>query len=364
MGRKYQMHKKMARLIPKSSKKAGAPPGTLQYVGTKAAVKTRISIMDYYQNDFNEKEVKKIEECFPFKSTPTVTWLNIDGLHEVEIIEAIGNFYDVHPLVLEDILHTNQRPKVEVFDKYIFIVVRMLSFDENEDKIVSEQVSLVLGENVVISFQELPGDILDPLRERIRQGKGRIRDAGTDYLTYAILDVLIDNYFVILEKIGEKIENFEEELMFEPKQNVLQDIYTLKREALFLRKSVWPLREAVSIIEKSESPLISKKTRPFLRDLYDHTIQVIDTVETSRDLLAGMLDLYLSSVSNKMNEVMKVLTIIATIFIPLTFIAGIYGMNFQYMPELAWHWGYFIIWGVMIVVAFFMLIYFRRKKWL
>ena len=354
----------MARLVSKSSKKAGAPPGTLQYVGNKEAVKTKISIMDYYQKDFNEKEVRKIDECFPFKSTPTVTWLNVDGLHEVDIVETIGTFYDVHPLVLEDILHTNQRPKLEVFDDYLFIVVRMLSFDEKESKIVSEQVSLVLGENYVISFQELEGDVLDPLRERIRKGKGRIRELGTDYLTYAILDVVIDNYYVILEKIGEEIERFEEDLMFEPKQNLLQDIYSLKREILFLRKSVWPLREAVSALEKSESRLISKKTRPFLRDLYDHTIQVIDTIETSRDLLAGMLDLYLSSVSNKMNEVMKVLTIIATIFIPLTFIAGIYGMNFQYMPELGWHWGYFVIWGVMLIVALVMVIYFRRKKWL
>ncbi|HKJ42735.1 MAG TPA: magnesium/cobalt transporter CorA [Sunxiuqinia sp.] len=354
----------MARLISKSSKKVGAPPGTLQYVGNKEAVKTRISIMDYHQKDFREREVEHIEDCFPFRSTPTVTWLNIDGLHEVDIIDAVGTFYDVHPLVLEDILHTNQRPKLEVFDDYLFIVVRMLSFDEIESKIVSEQVSLVLGENYVISFQELEGDVLDPLRERIRTGKGRIRDLGTDYLTYAILDVVIDNYYIILEKMGEKIEGFEEELMFEPKQNLLQDIYALKREILFLRKSVWPLREAVSAIEKSESRLISKKTRPFLRDLYDHTIQVIDTVETSRDLLGGMLDLYLSSVSNKMNEVMKVLTIIATIFIPLTFIAGVYGMNFQYIPELGWHWGYFIILGIMLVVAMVMILYFKRKKWL
>lgn len=354
----------MARLISKSSKKVGAPPGTLQYVGNKEAVQTRISIMDYYQKDFNEKEVQNIEDCFPFKSTPTVTWLNIDGLHDVQIIESIGKFYDIHPLVLEDILNTNQRPKLEEYDNYLFFVVRMLAFNASEKKIVSEQVSLVLGENFVISFQELEGDVLEPLRERIRAGKGRIRDLGTDYLTYAILDVLIDNYFIILEKIGEKIEDFEEELMFEPKQNLLQDIYSLKRELLFLRRSVWPLREAVSAIEKTESKLIGRKTRPFLRDLYDHAIQVIDTVETSRDLVAGMLDLYLSSMSNKMNEVMKVLTIIATIFIPLTFIAGIYGMNFNYMPELAWHWGYFAVWGIMVVVAIIMIIYFRRKKWL
>ena len=353
----------MSRLIKKISKKIGLSPGTLSFVGKKKIEKTTISILDYDQEKFDEKEAKKIEECFPFKDTPTVTWLNIDGLHDTEIIDKIGKHYDIHPLVLEDILNTGQRPKIEIFDDYIFIVIKMLTFDEKEFKITSEQVSIILGKNFVISFQEQPGDIFNPLRERIRKGKGRIRKMNSDYLTYALLDIVIDYYFNILEKVGEKIEDFEEDLMIEPKSDTLNEIYRLKREVLFLRKSVWPLREAVSKLERSESSLINKKTVPYLRDLYDHTIQVIDTVETSRDLLSGMLDLYLSSVSNKMNEVMKVLTIFAAIFIPLTFIAGIYGTNFEFIPELKWHFGYFAMWSVMIIIGGVMLFYFRRKKW-
>ena len=354
----------MSRLIKNISKKIGLSPGTLTFVGKKKIEKTKISILDYDQANFNEKEAKKIEECFPFKDTPTITWLNIDGLHDIEIIDKIGKHYDIHPLVLEDILNTGQRPKIEVFDDYIFIVIKMLTFDQKEFKITSEQVSIILGKNFVISFQEQPGDIFDPLRERIRKGKGRIRKMNSDYLTYALLDIVIDYYFSILENVGEKIENFEEELMSEPKSDTLNEIYKLKREVLFLRRSVWPLRESVNKLERSESSLIHKKTAPYLRDLYDHTIQVIDTVETSRDLLSGMLDLYLSSVSNKMNEVMKVLTIFAAIFIPLTFIAGVYGTNFEFIPELKWHYGYFAMWGVMIVAGVGLSIYFRKKKWI
>jgi len=354
----------MSRLIKKISVKPGLSPGSLTLVGKKKTETARITILDYTLNTVTEKEIKAIEECFPFKEISSITWLNIDGLHETELIEKIGSHYDIHPLVLEDIMNTDQRPKIEVFDDYMFIVIKMLHFDEKGFKVNSEQVSLILGKNFVISFQEMPGDILEPLRERIRQGKGRIRKMGADYLTYAILDIVVDYYFVILENVGEKIESFEIELMEEPKPQTLKEIYRLKREVLFLRKSVWPLREAVSKLERSESLLISKKTVPYLRDLYDHTIQVIDTVETSRDLLSGMLDLYLSSVSNKMNEVMKVLTIFAAIFIPLTFIAGIYGTNFEFIPELKWHYGYFAMWAIMLVVTLGLLYFFRKKKWL
>ena len=353
----------MARLIKKISK-IGLSPGALVFVGKKKVEKSAVSILDYSQTNFTERIAKKVEESFHFRDTPTVTWINIDGLHEIEVIEKIGKNYNIHPLVLEDILNTGQRPKIEFFDDYIFIVIKMLNFDENESDIISEQISIILGKTFVISFQERPGDILDPLREKIRKDKGRIRKMGSDYLTYSIIDIVIDYYFMILEKVGEKIEGFEEELMSEPKPDTLKEIYSLKREVLFLRKSVWPLRESVSKLEKSESSLISKKTVPYLRDLYDHTIQVIDTVETSRDLLSGMLDLYLSSVSNRMNDVMKVLTIIATIFIPLTFIAGIYGTNFEYIPELKWHAGYFMMLLVMFVIGIVMLFYFRRKRWL
>jgi magnesium transporter len=308
--------------------------------------------------------VETIEECFPFRDTPTVTWINIDGLHEVGIIEKIGKHFSIHPLILEDILHTGQRPKMEDFEDYIFLVVKMFYYDEKDDEIKMEQVSLLLGSNFVISFQEREGDIFDPIRERIRNHKGRIRMMKADYLGYALLDTIVDNYFIILEKIGEDIENIEEELVTRPTPETLQTIHNLKRELIVLRKSIWPLREVVNSLERGESPLINEATGVYLRDVYDHTIQVIDTIETFRDMVSGMLDIYLSSISNKMNEVMKVLTIIATIFIPLTFVAGIYGMNFEFMPELKWHWGYFAALLVMVAVAVIMVFYFRRKRWL
>lgn len=353
----------MTKFIKKLSRKAGLPPGSLVHIGKKTD-KVRISIIDYDKTQFNEKTVKKVEECFPFKKKPTVTWINIDGVHDTEVIEKIGKHFGIHPLVLEDIVNTGQRPKVENLDDYIFIVLKMLDYDEKGMEIKSEQVSLILGSNFVISFQEREGDVFDPIRKRVRNGKGRVRKMGTDYLTYALMDTVIDNYFLILERLGESLESLEEKLITNPEPETLQTIHKMKRETIFLRKSVWPLREVISGLERSESSLIKKVTKIYIRDVYDHTIQVIDTVETFRDLVSGMLDTYLSSVSNKMNEVMKVLTIIATIFIPLTFIAGIYGMNFEYMPELGWVWGYFSVWFIMVVIALSMVFYFKRKMWL
>jgi magnesium transporter len=354
----------MLKLFRKTSKKAGLSPGTLVHDGDKKVEKAKITIIDYDATQFQEKEVETIEECFPFRDTPTVTWINIDGLHEVGIIEKIGKHFSIHPLILEDILHTGQRPKMEDFEDYIFLVVKMFYYDEKDDEIKMEQVSLLLGSNFVISFQEREGDIFNPIRERIRNHKGRIRMMKADYLGYALLDTIVDNYFIILEKIGEDIENMEEELVTKPTPETLQTIHNLKRELIVLRKSIWPLREVVNSLERGESPLINEATGVYLRDVYDHTIQVIDTIETFRDMVSGMLDIYLSSISNKMNEVMKVLTIIATIFIPLTFLAGIYGMNFEFMPELKWHWGYFAALGLMVVIFIGMVAYFRRKRWL
>jgi magnesium transporter len=360
----------MAKKIKKRLRKAGLPPGTLVYVGEKKVEAIRINVIDYDEQNFQEKQVSNIEECFPFKTTPTVTWINIDGLHDVEIIEKLGKQFELHPLVLEDILHTEQRPKYEDFDKYIFIVLRMLSYNDEVKAVESEQVSLVLGTNFVISFQERLGDVFEPIRQRIRNAKGRIRKMGPDYLAYALLDAIVDGYFSILEKLGERIESMEEQLVANPTEKTLHQIHTMKREMISMRKSIWPLREVISGVQRSESSLICETTGLYLRDVYDHTIQVIDTVESFRDMVSGMLDIYLSSISNKMNEVMKVLTIIATIFIPLTFIAGIYGMNFNpekspwNMPELNWYWGYPVVWLVMAVVMVIMLVYFRRKKWL
>jgi magnesium transporter len=353
----------MPRLIKRTSKKVGLPPGALVHIGEKKAEEVKITIIDYDEARFQEKEAKTIEECFPLKDKPTVTWINVDGIHQVEILEKLGDCLGLHPLVLEDILNTGQRPKVEDFGDYIYIVLKMFYSDEN-DEIAEEQLSLILGPSFVISFQEREGDVFSPIRERIRSARGRVRKMGADYLAYALLDSVVDNYFVVLEKLGEKIEFLEEELVTNPTTETLQVIHDIKREMVFLRKSVWPLREIISGLERGESALIQESTLIYLRDVYDHTIQVIDTVETFRDIISGMLDIYLSSVSNRMNEVMKVLTIIATIFIPLTLIAGIYGMNFQYMPELGWRWGYPLVWLVMLVIGALMLVYFRRKGWL
>jgi magnesium transporter len=354
----------MPRLIKKRSKKAGLPPGTLIHVGEKKAETPKITIMDYDEVHFQEKETKTIEECFVFKEQPTVTWINIDGLHQVEILEKLGDCYGLHPLVLEDILNTDQRPKMEDYGEYVYIVLRSLDYNAQGNEIESEQISLILGPNFVFSFQEKEGDTFHPIRERIRNGKGRTRKMGADYLAYALLDSTVDHYFIILEKLGDKIEFLEEKLVTHPTPKTLQTIHDLKKEMIFLRKAVWPLREVVGSLERGESSLIQSSTRVYLRDLYDHTIQVIDNIETFRDMVSGILDIYLSSVSNRLNSVMKVLTIIATIFMPLTFLAGIYGMNFKYMPELEWRWGYPVIWLVMVGIGVFMLVYFRKKKWL
>jgi len=354
----------MPKPIKKRSKKAGLPPGTLVHIGEKKAETPKITIMDYDEAHFQEKETKTIEECLLFKDKPTVTWINIDGLHQVEILERLGECYGLHPLVLEDILNTDQRPKMEDYGEYLFIVLRMLNYNDKSSEIEAEQISLILGTNFVLSFQEKEGDTFNPIRERIRNGKGRIRRMGADYLSYSLLDSIVDNYFIILEKLGEKIEFLEDELVTRPTPETLQIIHHLKREMIYLRKAVWPLREVIGSLERGEPPLVKETIRVYLRDVYDHTIQVIDTIETFRDMVSGMLDIYLSSISNRLNAVMKVLTIIATIFMPLTFLAGIYGMNFKYMPELEWRWSYPVVWLIMVGIGVSMLLYFRKKKWL
>lgn len=359
----------MTRLAKKRSKKTGLAPGSLVHVGDKKTETAGISLIEYDAAGFYEKDAKAIEDCLPLKESPAVTWINIDGVHHGDTIEKIGRHFKLHPLLLEDIMNTEQRPKTEDYEDHLFIVLNMLSYDEKDGEVKAEQVSLILGPHFVISFQEKKGDIFNPVRERIRNNKGIIRRSGADYLAYSLIDAVIDNYFVILEKFGEKIEVMEDELIESPDRNTSRVIHEMKREMIILRKSVWPLRELISTLQRNGSPLIHETTLVYLRDVYDHTIQVIDTIETFRDMLAGMLDLYLSSVSNRMNEVMKVLTIIATIFIPLTFIAGIYGMNFNpeksplNMPELNWYLGYPAVLSVMAVIGIVMVVYFKRKKW-
>ena len=321
--------------------------------------------MDYSETELQEKEMTSIEECFIFRDRPTTTWINIDGIHQVDLIEKLGDCFRFHPLMLEDILNSDQRPKVEDFGDYLYIVLKMLHFDDASRSVVTEQVSIILGRNYVISFQEgKQGDVFDPIRERLRNNKGLLRKMGTDYLVYSLMDAVVDNYFVVLEKLGDKIELLEDDLTLRPSPAALNSLHKLKREMILLRKSVWPLRDVITLMERHTSLLITDSTTVYFRDVYDHTIQVIDAVETFRDMLSGMLDIYLSSASNRLNEVMKVLTIIATVFMPLTFIVGLYGMNFKHMPELEWQLGYPMVVVVMIIIVVFMLIYFRRKRWL
>lgn len=355
--------KLISKFIKKRSKKTGLPPGTLVHVGEKKIERVKIKIIDYSESTLQEMEAENAEECFPFKDKSTVTWLNITGVHQTDVIEKIGGLFEIHPLVMEDIVNTNQRPKIEAFDDYLFLVLKMLYCDNNNTEIRDEQVSLILGHNFVISFQEREGDVFNSVRGRIRNGKGKIKKSGSDYLVYSLVDAIVDNYFIILEKIGDKIEELGEAVE-NPDPHTLSRVHKLKWELLFLRKSVWPLRDVVSFLQRDESKLIKKPTKLYIRDVYDHTIQVIDSVETFRDMVSGMIDVYLSSVSNRMNEIMKVLTIFAVIFIPLTFIVGIYGMNFEYMPELKWRWGYRFIWLVIITVGGSMFIYFKRKRWI
>ena len=350
--------------IKRVSKTIGLTPGSLVHIGDKRTEKVKITIIDYNQTEFQQKEAKIADECFPFRDTKTISWINVDGIHDLSIIEKIGECFNIHPLILEDIVNTSQRPKLEDLGDYIFIVLKMLYFDEKSEEIKAEQISIILGANFIISLQEREGDVFNSMRERIRNNKGRIRKMGADYLAYSLIDAIVDNYFIILERIDDNVEELDEELLTNPTPKLLETIHGLKSDMIFLRKSIWPIREVINNLQRSESRLVKKTTNMFLRDLYDHTIQVMDTVETLRDMVSGMIDIYLSSVSNRMNEVMKVLTIFAAIFIPLTFIAGIYGMNFKYMPELEWTWGYFGALGLMIVVAGLLLLYFKNKKWL
>lgn len=363
--------------------KTGAPPGTLMYLGKETRDSVRISLIEFNEKEFFEKEFTDIQECLTHVQPGMVKWINVDGVHNTAIVEQIGKLFHIHLLTQEDIANTNQRPKFEDFDTYLVAIMKMMYEDaqlkkESDDALVSEQLTvLLLNDATVLSFQEAEaGDVFDIIRERLRLGKGRIRKSGADYLAYCLIDAVIDSYFDVLEKIGDEIEVLEDSLLDNPTPETLKHLHHLKRQMVYIRKAVWPVRELINNLERSESELISESTSVYLRDAHDHTIRVIDTVETYRDLLSGMMDLYLSTVSNRMNEVMKTLTIITTIFVPLTFIAGVYGMNFVYedpatgkvnkmnMPELYSPYGYVAIWGIMIVIVIALVIYFRRKKWL
>lgn len=346
------------------AKKAGLPPGSLVYLGAEKADKVTITQISYSETHYEEKELKDISETMISPDPDTTTWINIDGIHNTEMIESAGKHFDIHPLVLEDIVNTQHRPGAEEFDNYMFLALKMLSVDQDKKTIVSEHVSLVLGKNWVISFQENKVDIFEPFRERIRQAKGIIRQRKEDYIFYRLVDTIVDNYFLVTEFISEAIEDLEEEILVRPEKSTLESIYDMKKLIQELKKSIFPLREAVSTILRDESEYISEATGKYFRDVYEHIIQAFETIESQRETLTSFTDLYMSGLSNKMNQVMQFLTIFAAIFIPLTFIAGVYGMNFEYIPELQYKYGYFIVWGVMITVGLLMLRYFKKKDWL
>jgi len=352
--------------LPKKEggRKAGLPPGSLVYIGPERDFKPRITVFNYTPEGYTEKTVDSIEECLPYKDEKSVTWINIDGVHRVELIEKIGNLFELHPLLLEDVVNTHQRPKMDEFDEYLFAVLRMLTYDEKRQSIASEQVSIVVSKKFVISFQEDEGDLYDPIRARIRDNKSKIRDFGSDYLVYRIMDVTVDHYFVLMEKLGEKIEYLEEKVLHFPPQTILEEIQDVKKDMLLMRRSIYPLREVLAAMTRDDNKMILKKTQKFIRDVHDHTVQVIETLEMFRETVNGLKDAYHSHLNIEMNKTIKTLTIITTIFIPLSFIAGIYGMNFKHIPELEWKWSYPAILGFMGIVSVGMLYFFRRRKWL
>jgi magnesium transporter len=315
----------------------------------------------------HEEPIGSVEEVAALKDRWPVLWLDVTGVGDAEAVAAIGETFGLHRLALEDVVNVHQRPKIEEYPDHIYAVARMATL---EDRVDTEQISLFLGEGWVLTFQEREGDAWEPVRERLRLGRGRIRTAGPDYLLYALLDAVVDGYFPLLEEFGARLEFLEEEVVDEPREELVGVIHAARRDAMALRHSVWPMREAIGQLYREEFPLISDENRIYIRDAYDHSIQVIDLLENYREMASALLEVYLSSVSHRMNEVMKVLTIIATIFIPLTFIAGIYGMNFDpaaspwNMPELSWYWGYPAVWAVMIVVTLALVWYFRRRRWL
>ena len=349
------------------SRKSGLPPGTLVHIGEEKTDRVRITLVRYNEREVHEEELDGLEHLDEISRgcrDDCVTWINMEGVHQPETIEKIGRYYGIHPLTLEDIANTEQRPKIEEYEDYLFVVLKTFTYAKNHYEPEMDQISLVLKSNTLLSFEERSDEICNTVKNRIRSGKGRIRKAGSDYLAYCLIDAVVDHYFNVLEKLGENIELLQEQLITNPTKMTLQQIHQMKRQMIHFRRSVWPLRESVGSLLRGESAAIQKATLVYLRDVYDHIIHVIDSIEIYREMLAGMIDIYLSSISNRMNEIMKVLTVIATIFMPLTFIAGVYGMNFKYMPELEWHWGYPAILLVMATVATYMLFYFRKKKWM
>lgn len=352
------------------TKKPGSAPGTVLHIGKRHLDEIKITVHDYDDDHLQEIDIDQIQKVQPYLDGPSRTWIKVCGLHDVEKLKSIWNFFELHPLIQEDIVNTSQRPKVEIYENCIFFVLRMLNYSEEEQSLQAEQISIVLGRNYVMSFQETDHDYFKPILDRLSVESSRIRTNKTDYLTYALIDAVVDHYFSIIEHIADEIESIEDKLLENPEDQLLREIHKLRREVIFFRKSIWPLRDAINSTIRDESKFIAESTKIYLRDVYDHMIQVIDNIENYRDMIIGLHDMYMSNISNRMNEIMKVLTIIATIFIPLTFIAGIYGMNFNTeispynLPELNWYWGYPAAMAVMLGIAIAMVFYFKRKDWL
>lgn len=354
----------MSRYLKNRDASMGQIPGEPIFIGEQKVEELTIHTIDYDSTTLNELHPEDFKELFSFRNTDTTTWINIYGLHNADKIRSIAEGFDLHPLVIEDILYTGQRPKIEEYDDYLFFVIKMMRFDREEQRIVTEQLSIVMGSNYLLTFQERPGDVFEPVRNRIRKKNGRIRNVGVDYLTYSLLDTVIDNYILIVERMGEEIEEIEEEILDSINKEILIKIIDHKREMNYMRRTIQPAREFILHLSNLDSNLIQDNSRPFLKDLLDLSIQAVETVDTYRDMLSDNLDIYNTLISNRLNEIMKILTIFSAIFIPLTFIAGIYGTNFEYLPELGYHYSYFIFLGVLLTIAVLMIGFFKRKKWL
>ncbi|MBF0199788.1 MAG: magnesium/cobalt transporter CorA [Desulfamplus sp.] len=352
----------MARFFKKREEARGQSPGELIFIGEQKVANIQCQRIDYNASHVNEFNIHDIKDL-SIPPDEMLSWININGLHDTSAIKEIGHLFGIHPLALEDIVNTGQRPKMEEFDASVFIVIKMIRFDMDNKMMVNEQLSIIMGENFVLTFQERPGDVFNPVRERIRRQKGRIRNSGSDYLAYALMDTVVDNYIHIVERLGEKIEDLEEDILNSPDSGVMEKISSFKREINYLRKSIRPAREAMAQITKLENGMISHGAIPFFKDLTDLITHVTEAIDTYRDLLTDQLSIYNSVVSNRMNDIMKILTMFSSIFIPLTFITGIYGTNFDYLPELNYRYSYFILWGVIIFIASSLTLFFKRKGW-
>ena len=355
---------KIVKNVTSTAKKAGQPPGTLIYTGKKTSGKVIVTVYDYTNESFDEQEITNLEELNKFKQNKTKSWINISGLHEISLIEKVGSIFNLDVMILEDVLNTNHRPKVDFFEDHLFFTLKMIGININQKEIDYEQVSFVLGNDWLITFQERDGDIFNNVRERLKNKIGKLRDLSTEYLFYRLIDTIVDYYFYVSDFLSDKIQTHEHDVLHHFDSNLLEEIQLIKKEVIKLKRTIIPTKEAISLLEKDSESFLKKPTKKFFKDVYEHVVHLNDAVDLHRDNIVSVMESYQFGVNNKTNNVMQLLTIISTIFIPLTFIAGVYGMNFENMPELSWEYSYFVILGVMLFIFILMLVYFKRKKWL